>query len=820
MLDDLRKDATYAVRSLLRTPAFTLVALVTLALGIGANTAIFSIVHGVMLKPLPYRAADRLVFVWSSASAYPRAPLTPARLVDFREQLTSVSDLAGISHLSFNLTGAGDPERLVGSSVSSNFFELLGVAPLLGQPFTRSRVDDRDVVLSYGLWRGRFASDPRIVGRELRINNVARRVVAVMPPEFEWPAITGAGSTNAAAPQLWVPAARYDIPRMPTDDPHQDLLANRSAGYLRAVGRLKPDASLADAQREGEILAARFAERYPLTDTGRGAVVQTMQEQFFGSVRQPLLVLFAGVLFVLAIACANAASLLLGRATSRGREIAVRVAIGATRVRVARQLLAEAAVLSLAGGALGLIFAGWARAGLVSLAPEGILRLGATRLDPAVLAFTMFVAVCTGLIFGIVPAWQMSRRDPNEALGEGGARGSAGHRSTRTRDLLVVGQVAVALVLLVGAGLLVRSFTALTRVDSGIDADNLLTFDIVLSGSRAQNRATQSSFYDAVLREIRVLPGVLAAGAAVTLPIGGDDFGATFAIEGRPAPSPADEPSAGYQIVTPGYFEAIGMQVRAGRDFSDSDTVESPRVVIVNETLARQHWPGESPVGRHVRIGRNPAEPWATVVGVVSDIRHMGPATTPRPEVYEPHAQSPFSFMAFVVRTAGDPYAVVPSIRAAVSRLDSAQPIASVRTMDEHLARALARPRFMSTLTAAFGLLALTLAVVGLYGVIAYSVAQRTREIAIRSALGARPVDLIGMVLAKAIGLTLAGVTAGGLAAFLTTRSIAGLLFGISPTDPSTYAMVGAILFGVAMLAGLAPAIRATRVDTARALNL
>jgi putative ABC transport system permease protein len=819
MFNDLGKDVLYSARSLARTPAFTVVALATLALGIGANTAIFSIIHGVLLKPLPYKDPDRLVFVWSSANVFPRAPLTPGRLVDFRDQFTSVADLAGISHLSFNLTGAGDAERLAGSSVSSNFFDLLGVPALLGQPFGRGRADDGDVVLSYGLWKRRFGADPAIVGRELTINGTARRAVAVMPADFEWPAITGAGSSHAASPELWVPAARHEIPRMPADDPHQDLSANRSAGYLRAVGRLKPGLTAADAQREAEILAVRFAERFPRTDSGRGAVVQTMSDQFFGTVRQPLAVLLAAVLFVLAIACANAASLLLGRASARRREIAVRVAVGASRGRIARQLLTEAAVLSVAGAGLGLLLAAWARAWLVSLAPEGILRLASTRLDPAVLAFTAAVALGTGLIFGMVPAWQIARRAPNADLGDGGPRGSSGPVSTRTRDLLVAGQVAVALVLLVGAGLLVRSFSSLTRVDTGIDTHNLLTFDMVLTGAaKAPDR--QTAFYNAALTEIRALPGVTSAGAAVTLPIGGDDFGATFAVEGRPAPSPAEEPTAGYQIVTPGYFATLGMRIRSGRDFSESDTADSPRVVIVNERLARQHWPGEDPVGRRLRVGRNPAAPWMTVVGLVDDIRHLGPATDPRPELYEPHTQSPFSFMAFVVRSDGDPYGIVPSIRAAVRRLDAAQPISSVRTMDEHLARALSRPRVMSTLTAAFAVLALTLAVVGLYGVISYSVTQRTREIAIRSALGARPVHLIRMVLIKALSLVAAGMFAGTLAAVLTTRLMAGLLFGVSPTDPATYLAVSALLMAVALLASALPAIRATRIDTQRALSL
>ena len=819
MWSDFRQDLSYGVRSLMRTPAFTCVALVTLALGIGANTAIFSVIHGVLLKPLPYRDADRLVFVWSSASAFPRAPLTPGRLIDFREQLSSVTDLAGISHISLNLTGSGEAERLSGSSVSSNFFDILGVPALLGDPFHGGRADDRDVVLSYGLWKRRFGGDPGIVGREITINAAARRIVAVMPAEFEWPAITGAGSSNGGAPELWIPAARNDVPRMPRDDPHQDLSANRSAGYLRAVGRLKPGASLADAQRESEMLANRFADLYPRTDSGRGAVVQPMRDQFFGSVRQPLFVLVGAVVFVLAIACANAASLLLGRASSRRREIAVRLAIGASRGRIVKQLLTESAILSLAGAALGLMVASSARASLVSLAPAGILRLEATRLDPAVLLFTLGLGLCTGLIFGLVPAWQASRLVSSEDLGDGGSRSSSGRRATRSRDLLVAAQVAIALVLLVTAGLLIRSFSTLSRVDTGIDPRNLLAFDIFLSGSRAARPVQQVAFYNDLLRELRALPGVRSAGAAVTLPIGGDDFATTFFVEGKPVPPPSDEPSAGYQIVTPGYFDAIGMRIRAGRDFTESDTRESSAVVIVNETLARQHWSGADPVGRRLRVGRGPSDPWMTVVGVVSDIRHLGPAKAPRPELYEVHTQSPFSFMAFVVRTEGDPYGAVPSIRAAVARLDAAQPVSGVRSMEEHLTRSLSRPRFMSTLTSAFAALALTLAVIGLYGVIAYSVTQRTREIAIRAALGARPVDVLRLVIGKALALAGAGIAAGIAAAAVLARLLTGLLYGVTATDPATYLSVAALLMSVAIVSGALPAMRAVRIDGARALK-
>jgi putative ABC transport system permease protein len=813
MGNDIRQDVMYAIRSLSKSPAFTLVALVTLALGIGANTAIFSVINAVLLRPLPFRQPDRLVFVWSSTDAFPRAALTPGRLLDFRARLTSVASLAGISHLSVNLTGLGDPERLNASSVSSNFFDILGTSAMLGDPFHAGRADERDVVLSYGLWKRRFAADPGIVGRDITINGRARRVVAVMPPEFEWPSITGGGSNNSGAPELWLPPARHEIPRMPREDAHQSLQQDRSTGYLRAVGRLADGVDVRQAQREAETIARRLAEEYAPTDSGRGAVIQPLREQFFGFVRQPLLVLVASVIFVLAIACANAASLLLGRASARRREIAVRVALGASRGRVIRQLLTESTLLAAGGAALGLLLAWWGQSWVIATAPEGIVRLESAHIDRVVLAFTSAIGVLTGMLFGIVPALQASSGAVNQDLAETGGRASAGPRMSRARDVLVVAQVSAALVLLVGAGLLLRSFASLSRVDTGIDMRNLLAFDVFLSGARAESEVLQVSFYDDVLRGLRAIPGVRAAGAAVTLPIGGDDFSAGYYLEGRPAPVPSQEPVAGYQIVTPGYFAALGMRITGGRDFSDGDTADAPPVVMVNETLARLGWAGEDPVGRRMRIGRSSSAPWRTVVGVVSDIRHLGPSIPPRPELYLVHSQAPFSFMAFVVRTDGDPYVAVPSIRRAIARIDAALPISRVLTMEEHLSRSLARPRFLSALTVSFGGLALLLAVVGIYGLIGHAVGERTREIAIRSALGAQRGDVLRLILSKAFLLAGIGIVSGTLVAFALTRLMNGLLFGVTPTDPWTFATVSLLLMFVALASGLIPAVRATRIN-------
>jgi predicted permease len=811
MWTDIRQDFSYAVRSLVKSPGFTVAALVTLALGIGANTAIFSIIDGVLLRPLPYHDPGQLAFLWSTSESRPRMPLTPGRLVDFRERLTSATGVAGISHLFVNLTGGGDPERIAASSVSSNFFDVLGAPPLLGDPFHAGNADDRAVVLSHRLWARRFGADRSLVGREIVLNGTARRVVAVMPPEFAWPAITP-NPSGFEGPQLWVPAARREIPRTPSDNPDADISANRGSGYLRAVVRVKTGVSVDQARSEARRIADALAREHPQTDTGRGADIVPMHAQFFGAVQTPLLILLGAVAFILAIACANVAALLLGRGTARRREIAVRLALGATRGRVIRQLLVESVALATSGAALGVLVGWWAQSAFVALEPVGFPRLDAVGLNPTVLSFTLAIGFGAGVLFGIVPAWQISGAAMNEALTEG-SRGSTGPRAGRTRDMLVAAQVSIALVLLVGAVLLLRSFVALSKVDTGIDTRNLLTFDMFLSGPRAEYQSRQIAFYSDVLRDLRALPGVTHAAAAVTLPIGGDDFAAPVAIEGQPPPPLGKEPTAGYQVVTPRFFETMGIPLLAGRDFRDADTRDAPRVALVNRSFARHHWPEGDPIGRRLRI-TGADNPWLTVVGVVDDIRHRGPATPPRPEFYEAHLQRSFPFMAFVVRTSGDPGSVVPAIRAAVARLDPAQPISGVATMDAHIERALSHPRFISLLVGGFGLLALALASVGIYGVMAYAVAQRSREIAIRMALGARRGDVVAMVLSKAARLAGYGIATGILAAWLLSGALGGMLFGVSQTDLVTFIAVPVLLITVALAAGMIPALRASRIDS------
>ena len=812
----LMQDAKNAVRGLRKSPGFSLVALVTLALGIGANAAIFHAVYGMLLRPLAYRDADRLVFVWSSRPTAPREPLSPARLIDFREQLTSLEAVAGISQIPLNLTGSGEAERLDASSVSSNFFDILGVAPLLGETFHGGTADDRAVVLSYGLWLARFGGDRGIVGRQITLNGSTRVVVAVMPKEFDWPMIT-AGPSSLAGPQLWIPGARGDVPRTPSDRADQDLSSNRDAGYVRAVARLKDGLTVEQAQREAEMIAARIGRSHPETDGGRGAAIVPLRTQFYGHLRQPLLVLVAAVVLVLAIACANVAGLLLGRASARRKEIAVRLALGAGRARIVRQFLIESIVLASGGGLCGLLVAWWAQSVLIGSNPAGIVRIESARVDPIVLLFTAAVTLLTGVVSGLMPALQSSQHGLVEDLHDGGARSSSGPRSNRNREALAVIQLAVALTLVVGAMLLLRSFSALSHVDTGINTQNLLTFNVFLGGSRAQSQEQQTAFYDEAIAAIRGLPDVSEAGAAVTLPIGGDDFTAGYVVEGRPLPPPGQRSSAGYQVVTPGYFDAMGIPVLAGRDFSSADRRTGMPVVIVNRTFASIEWPGLDPIGRRIRASDD--GPWMTIVGVVGDVRHRGPSLAPRPEFYQPHTQRAFSFMAFVVRTRHNPVQSVPLIRAAMSHLDPLQPISRVATMDEHLARALSRPRFMFTLVAAFGVLALTLSLVGIYGVMAYFVTQRTREIAIRMALGASAATVVAMIVSRTALLAAIGVSAGLGGAALFARALSGLLFGVASLDTTAFLAAAALLAGTSLAAGVVPAFRATRIDGVEALK-
>jgi predicted permease len=808
MWTDLRQDVSYALRGLRRTPGFALVAVTTLALGIGANTAIFSLINAVLIKPLPFPDSGALVFVWNTRASGEPEPLNPARMTDFRSQMTSLAGFAGISHLSFTLTGYGDPEQISGSSVSSPFFDVLGIRPMLGDTFHGGTADPNAVVLSHRLWVRRFNQDPSIVGRTIVLNKRVRTVAGVMPREFTWPMVTARPAPGDGGPELWVPGGPGDIPR-PAIDEDADLRTNRSAGFVRAVARLKPGVTVAQARAEAAAVAQRLSRTYA-EDDGRGATVVPIRDQVSGGYRRPLVVLAGAVAFVLAIACANIASLLLGRAADRRREIAVRRALGAATGRIVRQLLTEAVVLSMAGALVGLVLAWWLSSFLLSLAPVD-LTSGISVLDPRVLAFSLLVTGAVGLAFGSVPAFEVIRGPLAPALSEGGTRSSGSARTTRVRDVLVAIQVAVAVVLLAGSMLLVRSFLGLTRVDTGIATRNLMTFDIRLTAERAEYQSKQVAFYTQMLDHLRAVPGVTAAGAAVTLPIGGDDFGTSYLVEGKPVPTAGQKPRAGYQIVMPGYFGAMGIPLRAGRDFQASDDRQSLPVAIVNETLARREWPGQDAVGRRIRFDDSGA--WMTIVGVVGDIRHLGPSVPPRPELYQSVTQRSFPFVAVVVRTAGDPYVALPSLRRAVAELDPDLPLAHARTMDDHIAHALSRPKFLSALVTGFGATAVVLAIIGIYGMMSWSVSQRRKELAVRMALGARGDSLMQLVLRKALVLTLIGIGVGLITARVATGALTGLLFGVEATDLATLSITVIVIIVVALAASYVPARRALRVS-------
>ena len=807
MWTDFTQDVTYALRGLRRAPGFTAVAVLTLALGIGANTAIFSVINTALLRPLPYADGDRLVFIWNMREGKPE-PLGPGRLLDMQRGATSFSGFAGISHISYTLTGGGDSERIPGSSVSSGFFDLLGARPFLGEPFHAHAADPSAVVLSHALWTRRFGSDPSIVGRTITLNGRPRLVLAVMRPDFFWPSIT-ARPGAVPGPELWVPGGPGDIPRSATNE-DADMTGNRNAGYLRMVARLKPGVTVGQARAEMAAIGDRLSREFP-GDGGRSGTVTAIRDQFFGPVERPLFVLAGVVVLVLGIACANVAGLLLGRGAGRRRDLALRRALGATRTRIIGQLLTEATVLSFVGSLGGVMMAWWAAAVLAGAAPADFIGGQSVRLDARVLLFALAVSIVSGLAFGAAPAFQLSRDALSGALGEGNARGSGTRRAGRTRDVLVAVEIAVAVVLLVGSILFVRSFLELTRVDVGLDTRNLLAFDISLTGDRAEYQSKQVQFYEALQQRLSQVPGVRAVGAAVTLPIGGDDFASAYIAEGHPPADPRSLPRAGFQVVTPGYFTAMGIPLKAGRDVRASDTRQGEQVIVVNETLAREAWPGQDPLGRRLQAGLG--EPWMRVVGVVGDIRHLGPSTPPRPEFYQPDSQRSFPFMAFVVRTEADPHAIVPALRRAAAELDPSMPLSGVRTMDEHVASALSKPRFFSSLITSFGALAVTLALIGIYAMMAWSVSERRREFAIRLALGARAPALVGMVVRQALVLAAIGIIVGLASARAATGVLTGLLFGVRPTDPSAFALTAVIVGLVALGACYVPVRRAIRVD-------
>jgi putative ABC transport system permease protein len=809
----LLQDLRYAVRTLTREPGFTLVALVTLALGIGANTAIFSIVNAVLLRPLPYHEPDRVVLLWSHWTNWTKTWVSEPELADYQRQAQSLEHVAGFSSTSFNLAGGGsEPLRVLAAQVQAPMFDALGAKPILGRVFSADEDRpgrERVVLLTEGLWRSRFGSDPALVGRTIDLDAAAYTVVGVLPASLRLPL----DYANRSFTQVWVPLALG--PANPQE---------RGNHGLNALGRLKPGVALAQAQAEIDTITRGFLQQYPDNyDSKFGLTLVPAPIEVVGEIRPALIILLLAVGAVLLIACANVANLLLARSESRQKEIAVRVALGAGRRRIVRQLLTESMLLSAAGGVAGVALAAALTQGLVALDPLKIPRVQDIALDARVLAFTAAVSVLTGILFGIVPAIQASRTDLQAVLKEGGRDSRVG--AGWLRRVLVVSEIAASVVLVAAAMLLGRSFARLLDVDAGFNPTHVLTLRTSLPDATYTDAASMVRAYAEVGRRLRESPGVQAAGAVTGLPLASTRGDWSIRIEGRPA-APREALAADWQVVTPGYFEALGTPIRSGRTFTDADTATTLPVIVVNETMARKFWPGANAVGRRLTMGSGNNR-WLTIVGLVADIHHRGLDMEPRPEMYRPHTQFRYggpdapavSTMTWAVRTVDDPRAAVSYARAAVRAVDARLGISDVATMDDVVADSTSDRRLNLLLFVMLGTLALALATVGVYGVVAYAVSQRTHEIGVRMAIGARPNDVVRLMVSEGGRLAVAGVVAGSLAALAAARLIRGLLFEVSATDPITFSAVAAGLLAVALLASYIPARRATRVDPMIALR-
>src|SRR5262245_21649745 len=810
-LDTVMQDIRYGCRMLRRNPAFALVASLTLALGIGATTAIFSIVNAVLWRDLPYRDAARLVQLWETNPDrnWTDAECAPANVADWRRGNQSFEDMAAYSGRSrdawvrnFALTGAGEPERLSGMTVTANFFSVLGVQPLVGRGFLpEEEWEGRDdaIVISDGLWRRRFGSDPSIVGRTVSLDARTRTIVGVLPPDFRF---------NNAALDVWVPMGWTPKNVESTRRPH----------YLRVIARLKPGVSLPQAQDEMHRIAKDLERRYPDTNTRMGVGVGPLQEWIVGPSRTALQLFLAAVAFVLLVACANVANLMLARGAVRARELAIRSALGASSTRLVRQMLTESVLLALIGGAVGLLLADAAVQAVVAYGPESLPRLHEIQIDRAALGFTMLVTIVTGIVFGVVPARQSRVREVTQSL-RGSARQGASPEGARLRHALVVAELALSLALLVSATLLARSFLKLNRVELGFKPSQAVTVQVVLPRSVYGKQDDQRAFTDRLLERARALPGVQTAGAAQRALLEGALWSSDFTVEGRPPDDYGIDVK--HNELTPGYVEAIGGRVIRGRDFSEHDRPGAPLRVLVNDALVRKYFePNEDPIGRRLNFDRPGGKaPWRTIVGVVHDLREEVVDDDPNPTIYEPLAVNTDLMFTLVMRTTTDAASMAPAIRALIHDLDPDLPVTLVRSLELRVDEALAPQRFVTMLMGLFAMAGVALATVGLYGVLSYLATQRTHEIGVRVALGATSGDVVRLVTRQALMLTGIGIGAGILLALVTGRLMVGLLFGVEAYDPITYAVVLALLSGVAMCAVLAPVRRALRVSPLVALR-
>jgi len=803
------QDLRYGLRLLFKTPAFTFIAVLTLALGIGANTTIFSVANAVWLRPLPFPEADQLALVWHrNTKREGNFELTPASYLDLRQQSKSFEQIAALVSHDFNLTGAGEPERLRGQQVSAALFPLLKAQPIAGRVFTEA--DDREgaarvVILSHALWQRRFGAQPNIIGQTLTLDDQSFTVVGVMPPGFDF---TEKGT------ELWAPMAFG-----------ANAANDRGSFYLSAIARLKSGVTLTATQSELNVIAHNLTQAYPRSNTDLGFSVTSLQEQMVSGYKQALFVLLGAAAFVLLIACANVANLLLARVAGRASELAVRAALGAGRWRLIRQLLTESALLALCGGALGLLLALWGVEALKLIIPEGhgaIARLDEANLDWRQLCFTLGVSCLTGVLFGLAPALQISRPDLQRTLKEGG-RGFAGAGGRRLRGLLVIAEMALSLVLLAGAGLLIRSFIELQNVDPGFNPERLLTLRVEMSADKARDLTRITNFYQQVIDRAQALPGVEVASVVNAAPIVTPGMRSAIIIEDKPDPPPGQPQLANHRVISPDYFRTLGVPLRTGRLLSAQDNAQAPMAVVINQAMARRYWGDEDPVGKRFKFPpRQATTPWLMVVGVVGDVRQAGLNAAPFPEFYRPFTQEHPRWTrprVLFIRATGDPLSLVAAVKAEIWAVDKDQTIHDVQTMEEIVSRWMAPRRFNLLLLGLFAAIAMAMAGVGIYGVISYAVSQRTREIGVRVALGARAGDILRLIVGQGLALTLGGVAIGLVASLALTRWMASLLFGVSAYDPLTFASVALLLTLVALLACYIPARRATKVDPMVALR-
>lgn len=810
----LWQDLRYAVRMLLKTPGITAIVIIALALGIGANTAIFSVVNAVLLQPLPYEESDRLVFLHERNAVLDEMSVSYPNFTDWRNQMQTFEKIGVYNRASYNLTGAGEAERIVTGQVSADLFSLLRVNALHGRVFTND--EDKPggtpvVVLSYGLWQRRFGGQTSVLNQPITLNTKQYTVIGIMPQSFAYPTRV----------EMWVPVGQL------SDQPNWLERGNHPGLY--GVARLKPGATLAQADADMNTIAANLEKQYPDSNSGSRVRVLPLLEIFVSDVRRALWVIFAAVGFVLLIACANIANLLLARATARRKEMAIRTAVGASRWRLARQLLTESVLLSLIGGSIGLLLGRWGIDLILYVSPEAIPRAREIGLDWTVMGFTFAVSFLTGIIFGLLPAIQAGDVDVHETLKESG-RGTSGRRWLRSS--LVVAEVATTLVLLIAAGLMIRSFYLLQKVNPGFSHEHLTSFSISLPEKKYTTPEAKAAFYDHLLESIRSLPGVESAAAASGLPLGNNGWQTGFVIDDRPLPPREQTPLMEACLVTPDYFKAMNIPLLRGRAFADRDNrahlagldlskldenereIAALNAIVIDEEFARRYWPGEEAVGKRIRMGSDPDAQKVEVIGVVGRVKMESlNQNSDRVQGYFPFAQVPSGGMTVIMKAASDPNQLVGSVRAAVREIDPDQPIYSPKTMNEIRAESVAGERLNLTLLSLFAGIALVLAIVGIYGVMSYSVTQRTHEIGIRIAIGARPRDVFTMVLGQGMKLAIAGVAIGLVAAFALTRLMASMLFGVAPTDAITFGGIAALLIGVALLACYLPGRRATKVE-------